>query len=65
MASYWLFIVVAIMENGNAKVWKHHEVRNIMKYYIYISGSIVEAPCIYDYSNVPIKCNNDSFKFLK
>ena len=20
---------------------------------------------IYDYSNVPIKCNNDSFKFLK
>ena len=30
-----------------------------------IDGSIVEAPCIYDYSNVPIKCNNDSFKFLK
>ena len=36
MASYWLFIVGAIMENGNAKVWKHHETRNIMKYYKYM-----------------------------
>ena len=58
MASYWLFIVGAIMENRNAKVWKHHEVRNIVKYFIY--RSIAGAPCIYDYSNISIKFDNNS-----